>query len=86
MLSRRLQDVHAAANLLSRTILVFDDRERGQPGILFCCEPGYAKAANIIKQTTAKAQAHDGAGSDGAVDPPDAWSLHRSSAQHTVSG
>ena len=54
MLSRRLQDVHAAANLLSRTILVFDDRERGQPGILFCCEPGYAKAANIIKQTTAK--------------------------------
>ena len=54
MLSRRLQDVHAAANLLSRTMLVFDDRERGQPGILFCCEPGYAKAANIIKQTTAK--------------------------------
>ena len=54
MLSRRLQDVHAAANLLSRTMLVFDDRERGQPDILFCCEPGYAKAANIIKQTTAK--------------------------------
>ena len=85
MLSRRLQDVHAAANLLSRTMLVFDDRERGQPGILFCCEPGYAKAANIYHQAD-DGQAHDGAGSDGAVDPPDAWSLHRSSAQHTVSG
>jgi len=79
MLSRRLQDVHAAANLLSRTILVFDDRERGQPGILFCCEPGYAKAANIIKQTTAKHMMAQDPSSDGAVDPPDAWSLHRSS-------
>jgi hypothetical protein len=49
-----MNEAHIHAFLLARTIVVFDDRERGQPGILFCYEPGYAKAAKVIKQTTAK--------------------------------
>eukprot|EP00966_Prymnesium_polylepis_P099177 2297028-Prymnesium_polylepis.2 len=53
--------IHAAANFLKATILVFDDRDRaaGKPGLLLCYEPGYVKPAYMIKQTVAEQMVRD---------------------------
>ena len=44
--------IHAAASLLARTIMVYDDRQRteGQPRILMRYEPGYVSTATVVKK------------------------------------
>ena len=44
--------IHAAASLLARTIMVYDDQTRaeGRPGILLRYEPGYVSTSTVVKK------------------------------------
>ena len=53
--------MHAASNVLSKSIMVYDDRERAEnkPGVLFHYKPGYETQVVVKKKKAAELKAED---------------------------